>query len=246
MAVRLLHGSLYVGAFLCHIHVLPPSAACCPHTACAVGEAATPLDDLLHAFMTCPAVAPAVDWVCRVFAAASGAPQPPTCPRVFLGDEASVWAPEPGLRFLWARSGCRKVRHCWYVAAAPCTSRWPSQPARAGPCMDMSLLQTHTSPSPQKCPRHGERAGASGPCSHEQCSAGGAAFGADPTRQGGALKPSPCQSPCRPLDASTVSLWSPACTCRTAVRQAWGSTGGKGKKAPDGGGAGSTMQYAQT
>ena len=83
LAVRLLHGSLYVGAFLCHIHVLPPGSACCPHPACSVGAARPPLDDLGHAFLTCPAVAPAVDWVCRVFAAASGGPQPPSCPRVF-------------------------------------------------------------------------------------------------------------------------------------------------------------------
>ncbi len=44
LAVRLLHGSLYVGAFLCHIHVLPPHAACCPHPACAAGVPAPPLD----------------------------------------------------------------------------------------------------------------------------------------------------------------------------------------------------------
>ena len=117
LAVRLLHGSLYVGAFLCHIHVLPPGAACCPHASCSVGAARPPLDDLGHAFLACPAVAPAVDWVCRVFAAASGGPQPPACPRVFLGDEASVWAPDPVLRFLWTRLRLACLHAVWQLRA---------------------------------------------------------------------------------------------------------------------------------
>ena len=96
LALRLLHGSLYVGAFLCHIQVLPPEAACCPHPPCAAAEQ-PPLDGLTHAFLACPAVAAAAQWVCSVFAAVSGAAPPPLCPRVFLADEACVWQPEPEL-----------------------------------------------------------------------------------------------------------------------------------------------------
>lgn len=114
LAVRLLHGSLYVGGFLCHIRVLPPAAACCPHPACAA-EAAPPLDSLSHAFLSCPAVASAADWVCRVFAAVSGGAPPPPCPRVMLAGEASVWAPPEGLSHLWTHLRLAFLHAVWQL-----------------------------------------------------------------------------------------------------------------------------------
>lgn len=116
LGYRLLHGSLYVGAFLCHIGVLPPADACCQHEGCA-GAAEPPLETLTHAFLTCPAVAPAAAWVCDVFAAASGGPPPPACPRVFLADETTVWAPPAGLGHLWTHLRLAYLLAVWRLRA---------------------------------------------------------------------------------------------------------------------------------
>ena len=56
LAVRIMHGSLYVNSFLCHIHVLPADAAYCEGAAC---QPVGVLEGLSHAFVGCPAVAPA-------------------------------------------------------------------------------------------------------------------------------------------------------------------------------------------
>jgi hypothetical protein len=92
---RILHGSLYVGALLCHIRVLPKQQACCAHPACQ-GE----LETLSHAFLLCPAVAPAAEWVCRVFGAVAGCAPPPASARVLLADDDVEWVP-PGADQVW-------------------------------------------------------------------------------------------------------------------------------------------------
>lgn len=116
LAFRLLHGCLYVGAFLCHIGVLPPAAACCPHPSCAAAEP-PPLDGLTHSFLTCPAVEAAAGWVAAVFAAVSGGAPPPLCPRVFLADETSVWAPPPPLAHLWTHLRLAYLHAVWRLRA---------------------------------------------------------------------------------------------------------------------------------
>ena len=127
-ALRILHGSIYVRAFLCHIHVLPPGEACCSHAACA-GLAVPPLEGLTHAFVECPAVAPAAAWVCRVFAAASGGAPPPVCPRVLLADEPSVWAPPPDLRHMWAHLRLSYLHAVWQLRARRDLAGQPFGPA---------------------------------------------------------------------------------------------------------------------
>jgi hypothetical protein len=109
LAYRIAHGSLYVGAFLCHISMLPPAAACCMHPACQ-----EQLETLSHAFLTCTAVAPAAAWLCDLFAAVSGRPPPPVSPQILLADDPSVWQPCPsGLQFLWANMRLAFLASVW-------------------------------------------------------------------------------------------------------------------------------------
>ena len=112
LAYRIAHAALYVGAFQCHIHVLPPDAAYCTHPACQLQQ----LESLTHAFLTCPAVAPAVAWVCSLFAAVSGQPAPPADPQVFLADDFTAWQPQPAsLQFLWTNVRLSFLHSVWLL-----------------------------------------------------------------------------------------------------------------------------------
>jgi hypothetical protein len=101
-----LHGRLYVSAFLCHVRILPPAMACCVHPACA-----EQLDDLQHVFLECPVVQPAAAWVCRLFAAVAGGHPPPAHPRVLLADDLSLWRPSPNLQLLVELHGTLRSNH---------------------------------------------------------------------------------------------------------------------------------------
>lgn len=110
LAYRLAHGSLYVAAFLCHVHALSPGSAYCTHPACAELQ----LESLTHAFIACPAVAPAAAWLCSLFAAVSGQPPPPVHPQVLLADNPSVWSPQPSsLQFLWTNMRMSFLASVW-------------------------------------------------------------------------------------------------------------------------------------
>ena len=111
LAYRLAHAALYVGAFQCHIGVLPPDAAYCTHPGCH-----QQLETLTHALLTCPAVAPAVDWLCALFAAVSGEPAPPAHPQVLLADDCTVWQPQPAsLQFLWTNMRLSFLHGVWLL-----------------------------------------------------------------------------------------------------------------------------------
>ena len=106
---RVLHGSLYVGALLCHIRVLPKQQACCAHPACQ-GE----LETLSHAFLLCPAVAPAAEWVCGVFGAVAGCAPPPASARVLLADDDVEWVP-PGADQVWLALRAAYLHAVWQL-----------------------------------------------------------------------------------------------------------------------------------
>lgn len=106
---RLLHGSLYVGAMLCHIHVLPKQQACCTHPACS-----QELETLSHAFLSCPAVAPAAEWVCRVFGAVAGCAPPVASARVLLADDRVEWSP-PAAGALWLALRAAFLHSVWQL-----------------------------------------------------------------------------------------------------------------------------------
>lgn len=126
LAIRVMHGSLYVNSFLCHIHVLPASAAYCEHAGC---QAAGVLESLSHAFVHCPAVTPAAAWLCSVFGAVSGGPAPPVCPRVLLGDEHAVWHPAPQLQHCWTHLRLSFLHSVWQLRARRSRAGRPFCPA---------------------------------------------------------------------------------------------------------------------
>eukprot|EP00961_Rhodomonas_salina_P120259 1618611-Rhodomonas_salina.1 len=64
-----------------HTGQLEIEEACCSNPGC---EGV--LEDLSHAFLTCPAVAPAAEWVCRFFEVVAECPPPPRTAQVLLGD----------------------------------------------------------------------------------------------------------------------------------------------------------------
>lgn len=106
---RILHGSLYVGALLCHIRVLPKQQACCAHPACQ-GE----LETFSHAFLLCPAVARAAEWVCGVFGAVAGCAPPPASARVLLADDDVEWVP-PGADQVWLALRAAYLHAVWQL-----------------------------------------------------------------------------------------------------------------------------------
>lgn len=114
LVFRIMHGSLYVNAFLCHIHVLPAAAAYCE---CAECRPAERLETLSHAFVLCPAVAPAAEWLCAVFAAVAGGNAPPCAHRVLLGDEHAVWRPGPSLQHCWTHLRASFLHAVWQLRA---------------------------------------------------------------------------------------------------------------------------------
>jgi hypothetical protein len=121
LAYRIAHAGLYVGAFLCHVSVLPPYAACCMHPGCQ-----EQLETLTHAFISCPAVAAAADWVCRLFASVSGQPPPPADPHVLLAADPSAWQPSPtSLQFLWSNLRLAFLASVWRLRCDRALSRRP-------------------------------------------------------------------------------------------------------------------------
>ena len=92
---RILHG----GPFCNASRLLQPSAmadtACCS----AVGCAGVP-ETLVHMFLQCPCVRPAVDWFLDLWLALEGR-RPPLDAMVLLGDDHRLWRPAPSLSAMW-------------------------------------------------------------------------------------------------------------------------------------------------
>ncbi len=114
LAYRIMHGSLYVNSFLCHIRVLPAAAAYCE---CADCQPAGVLEGLSHAFLLCPAVAPAAEWLCSVLGTVAAGAAPPCCPRVLLGDEHAVWRPDASLQHCWTHLRVSFLHAVWQLRA---------------------------------------------------------------------------------------------------------------------------------
>ena len=92
------------------------------------------LDTVSHALMDCPAAAPVVDWVLRLWAALTpGHPQPPRCPLLLLADQRTAWQPAEEHAEVWMTLRvtllgclwrCRCGRHAWEEqSAAACALR---------------------------------------------------------------------------------------------------------------------------
>ena len=105
---RLLHGALRCGAASVHWCAAESeegllAEVCCRVPACATaavlpgGRAGPPLADFSHTFLHCPAVRPAVQWLCDLWARIAPADAPvPVDARVLLLGDRGVWAPSGG------------------------------------------------------------------------------------------------------------------------------------------------------
>ncbi|KAJ9520734.1 hypothetical protein QJQ45_007590 [Haematococcus lacustris] len=114
VAWRVLHGSLMVGAMWGHIlkeAAAPASSAC---RLCQLG----PLETLTHAFLTCPSVAPAWEWVLDVYGRLTGT-RPPSSDALLLlsgrptHNEAGPFQPPDA--HLWLRLRVAYLGSVWRI-----------------------------------------------------------------------------------------------------------------------------------
>ena len=94
LAWRLLHVSLSTGVFWAYTTGRSIAHATCSSMSCGAGAPET----IQHLFLTCPDVAPAADWLLRLWAAIVGptAPPPPCSAAVLLADDHRIWQPTGG------------------------------------------------------------------------------------------------------------------------------------------------------
>lgn len=116
---KLLHGCLGCNAFLHHVRVQRGSGPAAPVLACSAPECQpqAPLETLSHAFLECPAVAPAIDWLVATWAQLSQHPVPRSA-RVLLLDDLDAWLDRPADRHvlqLWTRLRVALLGAIWQV-----------------------------------------------------------------------------------------------------------------------------------
>jgi hypothetical protein len=109
----LLQGAVYVNAFRAHALSLEgEGAAACGAGTCA-GATPRALETLSHAFLDCPVVRPAVEWLRALWTAVAGEP-PPLQAAVILADDHRIWQPPtPPLRFLWTVLRLQLLHSIW-------------------------------------------------------------------------------------------------------------------------------------
>ena len=120
-AWRLLHGRLFVGAFLRHVGRGTPESHACPHHGC-LGQLAS----LSHVMLTCPASQAVWQWFASIWTAISQQEPPPLHADLLLADDRrGPWQPAPHLGSLWQRLRLLVITQLW---TAYCTAR--SRPDR--------------------------------------------------------------------------------------------------------------------
>ena len=120
-AWRLLHGRLFVGAFLRHVGRGTPESHACPHHGC-VGQLAS----LSHVMLACPVSKAVWQWFASIWTAISQQEPPPLHADLLLADDRrGPWQPAPQLGSLWQRLRLLVITQLW---AAYCTAR--SRPDR--------------------------------------------------------------------------------------------------------------------
>ncbi|KAJ9522576.1 hypothetical protein QJQ45_019643, partial [Haematococcus lacustris] len=130
VAWRILHGSLMVGAMWGHVlgEAAGPSSFAC--RLCQAG----PLETLSHAFLTCPYVAPAWEWVLDVYGSLTGT-RPPSGDALLLltgrptrGEAPSFTPPDP---LLWRRLRVAYLGTVWRLRTiGPASALQPEAIAR--------------------------------------------------------------------------------------------------------------------
>ena len=112
LAWRVLHGSVFCGAFRGYINNrIPYSDRCCPRPCCSNQP-----ETLTHMFLTCPVAARVIRWVCDLWPAVTGGSRPVASAAVFLADDSRVWDPGTALRDLWTRIRLATLYNIWTAA----------------------------------------------------------------------------------------------------------------------------------
>jgi len=121
----LLHGVLNCGAHRLRIPTAPHHEMHCLHHACTHD-----LETLSHLFLDCPAVSPAVDWLCAVVERVLGR-RPPRSAQCLLVGDLQQWDPgDAAQRRLWTVLRCAFIRAVWVLR---CTRGLTDPAAHFGP-----------------------------------------------------------------------------------------------------------------
>jgi len=119
----ILHGIIGVNAFIYHTQLQPgrpspdPATRLCSNPTC-LSQGVH--EDISHAFLQCPAVAPAIDWLLQVWQRLSNsASTPPRTAAVLLADDGNAWPPDirpqGGALALWTRLRVCVIGALWQV-----------------------------------------------------------------------------------------------------------------------------------
>ena len=121
----ILHGTIGCCAFISHIlaaradrNLLDNSSSYCANPTCRDARAQ---ENITHAFMDCPAAAPAIDWLLQAWQHLSGAPSaPPRTAAVLLADDIGAWPEDsrpstPEEIALWTRLRVNVLGAIWRV-----------------------------------------------------------------------------------------------------------------------------------
>ena len=123
LAWRILHNSLYCGAFMLRARRTDAAGVACPHHCCA-----GVVQSLSHLFLTCPLASTVWAWLREIWASISGGTRPPAALSVLLADDGRVWHPPPRLCALWTRLRLAVLHALW---SASCQARHGQVPADA-------------------------------------------------------------------------------------------------------------------
>lgn len=108
-AWRILHGKLFVGAFLRHVHRGSAASHLCPHGTCQ-----QQLATLTHVFLACPTAAPVWHWFANIWAALTAGPAPRLTADLLLADDPrGGWYPPASLLPLWQRLRLLVISRLW-------------------------------------------------------------------------------------------------------------------------------------
>ena len=144
---RILHGRLMCGAYKAYIHRATPQQANCPLPCC---QGSPQLQTVSHLFLTCPAAAAAVNWLCKLWQAITGHLPQASVSTLLAGDTASWQLPSEALLQTWHRLRLAVLHSIWSAAqiaqfqAATISAPLPQPPPQPPPA---------TQPPPQPPPQ---------------------------------------------------------------------------------------------
>ena len=141
---RILHGCLMCGAYKAYIHRATPQQANCPLPCC---QGSAQLQTVSHLFLTCPAAATAVGWLCRLWQAITGH-LPDASVSILLAADTSSWQlPTKALLETWHRLRLAVLHSIW-LAAQIARSQAAAPIAASSTADTQSTSASGTSPAP--------------------------------------------------------------------------------------------------